>query len=222
MTAASWLTAIAWLALAGAFASAGWLVVELIRHPQRMWIMNVVWPVTALYMGPLAIWAYRTMGDTGRMAGSRPFWQKTFVGTTHCGSGCTLGDIIAEFWVFYGGLAFFGASAVGIFGTYLVMSYALAYLLGIAFQYFNIAPMRGVWGMSSLWAAIKADTLSLTAFEVGLFGWMALMHFVLFQPRLEPNQAAYWFMMQIGMCIGFLTSYPMNWWLIKVGIKEAM
>ncbi|HMF28822.1 MAG TPA: DUF4396 domain-containing protein [Candidatus Cybelea sp.] len=184
--------------------------------------MNVVWPVTALYMGPLAICAYRTMGDTGKTAGSRPFWQKTFVGTTHCGSGCTLGDIIAEFWVFYGGLAFFGASAVGVFGTYLVMSYALAYVLGIAFQYFNIAPMRGVWGMPSLWAAIKADTLSLTAFEVGLFGWMALMHFVIFQPRLEPNQAAYWFMMQIGMCIGFLTSYPMNWWLVKVGIKEAM
>ena len=187
-----------------------------------MWIMNVVWPVTALYMGPLAIWAYRTMGDARKTAGPRPFWQRTFVGTTHCGSGCTLGDIIAEFWVFYGGLAFFGASPVGMFWTYLVVSYALAYVLGIAFQYFSIAPMRGVWGMPSLWAAVKADTLSLTAFEVGLFGWMALMHFVIFQPRLEPNQAAYWFMMQIGMCIGFLTSYPMNWWLVKAGIKESM
>jgi hypothetical protein len=82
--------------------------------------------------------------------------------------------------------------------------------------------MRGVWGLPSLWAAIKADTLSLTAFEVGLFGWMALTHFVIFHPRLEPNQAAYWFMMQIGMCIGFVTSYPMNWWLVKAGIKEAM
>jgi len=29
-------------------------------------------------------------------------------------------------------------------------------------------------------------------------------------------------MMQIGMVIGFATSYPMNWWLIKKGVKEPM
>jgi len=29
-------------------------------------------------------------------------------------------------------------------------------------------------------------------------------------------------MMQIGMVIGYFTSYPVNWWLIEKGIKEAM
>jgi hypothetical protein len=29
-------------------------------------------------------------------------------------------------------------------------------------------------------------------------------------------------MMQIGMIAGFATSYPMNWWLIRAGFKEAM
>jgi hypothetical protein len=28
--------------------------------------------------------------------------------------------------------------------------------------------------------------------------------------------------MQIGMIIGFATSWPVNAWLIRVGIKEAM
>ena len=32
-------------------------------------------------------------------------------------------------------------------------------------------------------AATKADFVSLTAFEVGLFGWMAVMVFVLFPAR---------------------------------------
>ena len=32
----------------------------------------------------------------------------------------------------------------------------------------------------------------------------------------------YWFMMQIGMVLGFATSYPMNWWLIQKGLKETM
>lgn len=101
------------------------------------------------------------------------------------------------------------------------MDYILAYLLGIAFQYFSIAPMRGISGLAGIWAAIKADTLSLTAFEMGLFGWMAIAHFLIF-PHVKEDMATYWFMMQIGMCLGFLTAYPMNWWLIKRGLKEAM
>ncbi|MFD0642241.1 MULTISPECIES: DUF4396 domain-containing protein [unclassified Bradyrhizobium] len=29
-------------------------------------------------------------------------------------------------------------------------------------------------------------------------------------------------MMQIAMMAGLLTSYPVNWWLIKAGVKERM
>jgi hypothetical protein len=29
-------------------------------------------------------------------------------------------------------------------------------------------------------------------------------------------------MMQIAMTFGFVTSYPVNWWLISRGIKERM
>jgi hypothetical protein len=29
-------------------------------------------------------------------------------------------------------------------------------------------------------------------------------------------------MMQIAMLAGFLTSYPVNWWLLRAGIKEKM
>src|SRR5699024_11739345 len=55
----------------------------------------------------------------------------------------------------------------------------------------------------------KADILSLTAFEIGLFGWMALMTFVFFtDPHLEPNSPVYWFMMQLGMILGFVTAWP--------------
>ena len=32
----------------------------------------------------------------------------------------------------------------------------------------------------------------------------------------------FWFLMQIGMAIGFLTSFPANAWPIKSGIKERM
>jgi hypothetical protein len=52
---------------------------------------------------------------------------------------------------------------------------------------------------------------------------MALTFFAFFpHPHLHPTQAGYWFMMQIGMILGFFTSYPTNRWLIKAGWKEAM
>jgi hypothetical protein len=47
--------------------------------------------------------------------------------------------------------------------------------------------------------------IALTAFEVGLFAWMAVMYF-LFVPRLEPTSAYYWFLMQIGMVLGFVAA----------------
>ncbi len=31
-------------------------------HRQHMWIMNAVWPITALYAGPLALWGYFKVG----------------------------------------------------------------------------------------------------------------------------------------------------------------
>ncbi|GCE03410.1 hypothetical protein KDAU_07390 [Dictyobacter aurantiacus] len=71
--------------------------------------------------------------------------------------------------------------------------------------------MRSLSFWPGLKEAIKADTLSLTAFEVGLFAWMALSSLVFFHPALHPDSPVYWFMMQVGMVIGFGTNYPMNW-----------
>jgi hypothetical protein len=82
--------------------------------------------------------------------------------------------------------------------------------------------MRGLPLLPGLRAAVQADTLSLTAFEIGLFAWMAFMTFLPFHHALTPLQPAYWFLMQIGMAIGFVTSYPANWFLVAKGIKEPM
>ena len=100
----------------------------------------------------------------------------------------------------------------------------LALAFGIVFQYFAIAPMRGLGLADGLKAAAKADFISLTFFEVGLFGWMAIFMFVLFPAphQLTPDSAAYWLLMQIGMVIGYATSWPANVWLVSRGIKIPM
>jgi hypothetical protein len=33
----------------------------------------------------------------------------------------------------------------------------------------------------------------------------------------RPDHAAFWFLTQAGMLLGFVTTYPVNWWLIRHG-----
>ncbi len=212
----AWLNALAVVSLIVAALCAALVVIDLVRFPQSMAIMNWVWPITALYGGPVALWIYVRLGRIS--AREKPFYGRVAIGVSHCGAGCVLGDVIAEFAIFFTGLTLFGSMLL----TEFIGDYILAYAFGIAFQYFAIAPMRRLSLADGLRAAIKADTLSLTAFEIGLFGWMAVSYFVLFRPHLMPTQPTFWFMMQIGMILGFITSYPANWLLIRTGIKEVM
>jgi hypothetical protein len=183
----TWLTVIAWISLAAAFATAAailWAIFGRGRR-QKMWIMEAVWPVTALYFGPLAWLAYTRWGrDAARGAEGAEHGEGVAVtiGVFHCGAGCTLGDIIGAWLVFALGLTVAG---LALPYEYL-FDFVLAFALGIAFQYFTIAPMRGLGFRDGIRAALKADTLSLTAFEVGLFGWMAVMQLVLFTNPTSP------------------------------------
>lgn len=227
----SWLVVLSWLSLAVAGICALAILVDLYGRGRRqqMRVMEAVWPISALYLGPLALLGYRRFGRPKSPRWRReqgmesppdaPRWATVATGVGHCGAGCTLGDIVAETVVFLAGLSVAGS----VLAAEYVGDYLLALAFGIVFQYFAIAPMRGLGLRKGLVQAAKADVLSLTAFEVGLFGWMALMSFVLFpHPHLHPDSPVYWFLMQIGMALGFLTAWPVNSWLIRKGIKEAM
>jgi hypothetical protein len=227
--APTWLTVLAWISIATGFVCAGLIVLDVFvrGYRQRVWIMNVVWPLTALYSGPLGWLAYRRWGRVNSRryrretpgAGHYGFPVSVGISDTHCGAGCALGDLISEGVLFAVGAAIAG---VALWPEY-VGDFLLAFIFGIAFQYFAIVPMRHLGFCAGIIAALKSDTLSVITFEIGLFGWMALMFFVFFDhPHLKPDHAAYWFLMQIGMILGFLTSYPANAWLITRGIKEAM
>jgi hypothetical protein len=199
-----------------------------------MWVMNLVWPITALYFGPVTLWLYyRTrpiakkgapMADEQRKKEAKkmpPTREQISTAVFHCGAGCTLGDIIGEGGLFVVGGAVFIAGSE--FATKLFIDLLLAYVFGIFFQYFTIAPMRGLGFLEGVKAAVRADTISILAFEVGMFGWMAITRFVLFpEPRVHPNSAVFWFMMQIAMIVGWATAYPANIFLLSKGWKEKM
>ncbi len=48
----------AWVSIGLAVACAVVIAVDEAKHPQKMKVMNLVWPVTALYFSVFAVWAY--------------------------------------------------------------------------------------------------------------------------------------------------------------------
>ncbi len=206
--------------------------IMLLGRRQHMAIMDAVWPLTMLYWGPVGLlfyaWFGRAMpaaqahgghhhhGSSEDGQAETPMWQATFKGATHCGAGCALGDFIGDWLAFATGFTLLGS----VLGGKYVLAFALAYLFGIVFQYFAIAPMRGLGLAAGLTEAVRVDTLSLLAYQVGMFAWMGVQAWLF--PQLRPTDWSYWTMMQVAMVLGFATAYPVNWWLIRSGIKERM
>lgn len=245
-----WLTTLSVLMLGLGGACALIIAVHLaLGHKQQMWIMNLVWPLTALFGTVVSLWAYfrygrlaehakackaRAKDETPPSKKLTPFPIMVAKGTAHCGAGCTLGDVCAEFVALS-----FPTIAIGLGWTSLfpeghhgkifavwILDFLFAFAFGVWFQYLTIKPMRDLSPAQGLVQALKADTLSLAAWQLGMYGFMAFAHFFVFvrvwNAEITPSMPEFWFAMQIAMLFGFATSYPVNWRLIRSGVKEAM
>jgi hypothetical protein len=144
-----WLTVISWVFIGTGLLSAALILADiyLLGYREHMKIMEAVWPLTALYAGPIAVAGYIRWGRPmsvkwmkARSHGMRgkPFWAGTVVSATHCGAGCVLGDLIAEWVIFAAGLQLAGFALP----VEYPFDYVLALSWGILFQYFVIAPTR--------------------------------------------------------------------------------
>lgn len=226
------------------------LAFSLFRHRQPMKIMNAVWILTALWAHYFALFAYYTFGTrwedmagpsagnhamnmgfkadaslpmempmTINMDAERPRWQSVTLSTLHCGAGCTLADLTGELFTLYVPVQIGGSLVAGSW----TLDFVLALLFGIFFQFIAIREMENISFSKALSRAFKADVLSLTAWQIGMYGWMAIAYFVIFAEHpLQKDSCTFWFMMQIAMFAGFICSYPMNALLIRLGIKKGM
>ena len=217
--------------IAAIFVSACIIAWDLTRRKQSMKIMNSVWILTGLWASILGLWAYFKFGradkETGDampgmkmdMAPSRPKWQSVALSTLHCGAGCTLADIIGETFMLYVPVVIAGSALIGGW----VFDYILALAIGVFFQFAAIRAMEKMPFAAAVGRAFKADVLSLTAWQIGMYGWMAVAIFGFFHGSPLPKLSwSFWFMMQVAMLCGFICAYPVNILLIKTGIKKGM
>lgn len=111
----NWLHILSWVALSIGGLSGILIATDVAPHPQHMGVMNVVWPTTAFFGGPFTLWLYFRYGRPATQARMQaamrqrekppsktetPFSIMVAKGASHCGSGCMLGDIAAEWLAF--------------------------------------------------------------------------------------------------------------------------
>ncbi|WP_312242869.1 DUF4396 domain-containing protein [Pantoea sp.] len=145
-------------------------------------------------------------------------WRAACVSATHCGAGCVIGDILAAP---VAALTHFSLAGSAFFG-HTLLSYVAAFFVGILFQYLPMREMGEKSRSMALVKAIKADTISLTVFQAGMFLVLWLFRQTYTGDAPEINSMRFWGEMIVAMFIGYVISVPANAFLIKKGIKHAM
>ena len=221
-----WLTAVSWVFVGLALLCAAAILYDVYGrgYRQRTSVMSVVWPITALYFGPLALPAYYRWG---RPRSEK--WQKEHgsasekslpvaaaTGGTPGGAASAIGHVLGVPLVVFLGLTIAG-QALWVMILFIAI---IATVLLFLFEYFfSTVPTRGLSRGKGLGVALLIAFVTVLAFDVGMGGWMLIMHFLLFMPPL--TDVTFLFLMQVGLILGFLTGYPAVLWLVRRGVKTT-
>jgi hypothetical protein len=132
-------------------------------------------------------------------------WRQTLGSTMHCVAGDGVG-ILA------------GAVLSSVFGLAGLVEVVLEYILGFAFGWtiFQALFMRDMAGGSYLRALREtfiSELLSMNLLMAGMVPTvMALKSRI--PSAADPTSPRFWFVMSMGLLVGFIFAYPMNWWLV--------
>lgn len=202
-----WLTPIAWAFIALAALSAVLIAADIYgRRRQRTIAMEVVWVCSALYLGPIALWLYAKTGRAHVRSNhsARDAHTSAAAVSLPGGAASAIAHLI--------GVPLVLASSLTIAGIDLwVMLLVIGSLAIVLLFAFERASVSGL----TVGAAAGAAVLTVLAFDIGMAGWMLLLHFTEYMP--PASEGSFWFLMQIGIVLGLVTGYPMAVALARKG-----
>jgi hypothetical protein len=209
-----WLVMLSWALLLVGLASTAVVIVDQfgLGYRQPVKVMEMVWPATATYLGPAAVLVYWKWGrpQSPRWLdrhGSPPRWSRrglTTIKACHCATHCTLGVIIATPITYGIGFKMFGSELWSEF----VGDFLGAVAIGVVFRYFTEAHTSDRRAWAALRKFFKDDLPTVSVFEFALLVWLALTHFFVFHDTLQPGSPVFWFIIQVGLVIGFFAAWP--------------
>jgi Domain of unknown function (DUF4396) len=140
-------------------------------------------------------------------------WRQVLGSTMHCVAGDGIG-ILA------------GAVLSSAFGVAGLAEVVLEYVLGFGFGWtiFQALFMRDMSGGSyrrALADTFISELLSMNFLMAGMVPTvMTLRRHI--PSAVDPLNPSFWFVMSMGLLVGFIVAYPMNWWLVAHHLKHGM
>lgn len=140
-------------------------------------------------------------------------WRQALGSTMHCVAGDGVG-ILA------------GAVLAAVLGIAGLAEVVLEYVLGFAFGWtiFQALFMRDMAGGSyrrSLAGTFLSELLSMNLLMAGMVPTVLTLRSHI-PSAVDPLSPSFWFVMSIGLLVGFVVAYPMNWWLVANHLKHGM
>jgi len=142
-----------------------------------------------------------------------PTWKKVIGSVIHCVGGDGLGIVTAMVIARSSGFTFWQE---------FWFEYAAGFAFGwFIFQYLAMRKMDN----SPLMSLLKGGRAEFFSMITVMLGMGAVMKFVtpsVVGYRPMPDTFAFWGFAALGLFVGFVVTYPMNWWLVKIGWKHGM
>lgn len=178
--------------------------------------------MTILWSNYGGLWLYKKFankGVDGAEYSSLYSWPHIVLATIQTGAACMLSILAISILAHFIPLRFEGSLEAGT----SIFEWIVALIISIIMQYGNLR-QRGVHSpIMAIDRAFRSEILSVTAWMGGFFLWRGFTNDIIYGNELiVETHWTYWFMEQIGMYIGLLVAVPINYLLIRKGIKKNM
>ncbi len=205
-----------WFALT--LLSVAYVAYDAYFHNPELTVMKWGWVLVTLYTGPVGLGFYVLSCKEPRPLTHEefitPMWKQAMGSTIHCVAGDATGIILA-------------ATITALLGFPMWVDLAVEYAAGFAFGLliFQALFMKDLMGGSyrnALRMSFLPEWLSMNMVMAGMIPVMVAGMMGRDMRAMEPGQPLYWGVMSFGIIVGFVTAYPVNWWLVAKGLKHGM
>lgn len=171
------------------------------------------WVLITLYTGIFALIAYwflhrASAGETPEP----PLWEQTVESTIHCVAGDATGILFATVVTIWLGLPM---------SLEVTIEYAAGFAVGLfVFQALCMMPSAN----GSYWRTVKSTLLAqILSMNVLMAGMIPVMVILMSRDMsaMEPSSVRFWGTMSLALMVGTAMTYPVNWWLVKRGLKHG-
>lgn len=202
----TWLTTLSWLWIVAAILSAAVVAFDVYGRgdrPQRP-VLAAVWPLSALYLGPLAVVLQRRNARRHQAPSAvLPETQSGLALGLQGGVASGLAHIVGVPIVVLTGLTI---ANVDMWAMVAIIT-VLATIMLVLFELAVVASPAGrLAAATRLRTAAVIALVTVVAFDVGMLGWMLVLYYSDSMPM--ATDVRFTFLMQIGLVLGTLTAAP--------------